>query len=52
MIVDHHFTRQYNPEDSSEHLTNIVETVYQAVKITSVEFRDNIFLRHLTTRIK
>jgi hypothetical protein len=22
MIVDHHFTRQYNPEDSSEHFCN------------------------------
>jgi hypothetical protein len=24
MIVDNHFTRQYNPEDSSEHLTDIL----------------------------
>jgi hypothetical protein len=27
MTIDNHFTRQYNPEDSSEHLTKLIDTV-------------------------
>jgi hypothetical protein len=36
MSVDNHFTRQYNPEDSSEQLNHIVYMTLHKVKIVSV----------------
>jgi len=32
MIVDNHFTRQYNPEDSSEHYSNAVCDLVQSLE--------------------
>jgi hypothetical protein len=35
MIVDNHFTRQYNPEDSSEHKNNMFRPEKTRIKLYS-----------------
>jgi hypothetical protein len=34
--VDNHFTRQYNPEDSSEHLSTFIHSHFMAITVAKI----------------
>jgi hypothetical protein len=44
--VDNHFTRQYNPEDSSEHHTRRLENLKSHMDLTGSQQRPMVDFRH------
>jgi hypothetical protein len=52
MIVDNHFTRQYNPEDSSEHHTHRRENLKSHIYLTYLATCDPIIVVPTGKRIE